>query len=201
MITSSVNVSVASIAAYLPSSRENDDALFSGTTSRPAAPPTMTPVQEARVRVEQIERQKRDAQARNVAWSADSVMGPDDVDAEGDPDPEYEPQVTVYDSNSLAGPLTIPYGVRDESGDIRPLGPGLYPGEQQYAGISEDIPTKLQGLVMLTYCLLGIASEHHCTRPVLQPYQIGRLQRNTNIDTNTRTSWCRVGRPPPRSSG
>lgn len=160
----SVNVSVASIAAYLPSSRENDDALFSGTTSRPAAPPTMTPVQEARVRVEQIERQKRDAQARNVAWSADSVMGPDDVDAEGDPDPEYEPQVTVYDSNSLAGPLTIPYGVRDENGDIRPLGPGLYPGEQQYAGISEDIPTKLQGLYYNPTKLVGFSETQILTQ-------------------------------------
>ncbi|KAJ6563234.1 HORMA domain-containing protein [Mycena sp. CBHHK59/15] len=138
----SVNLSVASIATYLPSSTENDHATFTGTTTRLAAPPTLTPVEEANIRAEQAAKQSKDADARNIVWSADVAVELSDLDAEADDDPDYV--------RSADGSF-VPIGVRNEDGDIEPL--AMAPEEAQFGGVSQAVPTRLHDLVRSGDCL------------------------------------------------
>ncbi|KAJ7735275.1 HORMA domain-containing protein [Mycena maculata] len=132
----SVNLSVASIATYLPSSTENDKATFTGTTTRLAAQPTLTPVQEASIRAEQVAKQTKDAEARNVVWSADNAVEGDDCDAEGEDDPDY---IKTPDGTF------VPIGVRNEVGVIEPL-PADLQKEAHFEGVSQTVPTRLDDL-------------------------------------------------------
>ncbi|KAJ7137828.1 HORMA domain-containing protein [Mycena epipterygia] len=127
----SVNLSVASIATYLPSSTENDHATFTGTTTRVAAPPTLTPVEEATIRAEQAAKQSKDAESRNIVWSADAS---DELDAEGEDDPDY---VRIADGSF------VPVGVRNEAGVIEPLPASMDIEEAQFGGVSQTVPTRL----------------------------------------------------------
>ncbi|KAJ6531600.1 HORMA domain-containing protein [Mycena vulgaris] len=132
----SVNLSVASIATYLPSSTENDHATFTGTTTRLAAPPTLTPVEEANIRAEQAAKQSKDADERNVVWSADMAVEGDDLDCESEDDPEFVKR---------ADGTFVPVGVRNETGVIEPLPMGLE--EAHFGGVSQTVPTRLNDLV------------------------------------------------------
>ncbi|KAJ7161498.1 HORMA domain-containing protein [Mycena crocata] len=131
----SVNISIASIATYLPSSTENDHATFTGTTSRVDAAPTLTPVEEASLRAEQAAKQSKDAESRNVVWSADGTVVGDDVDAEGEDDPDY---VRNPDGSF------VPIGVRNEAGVIEPLPVDFE--EAHFGGVSQTVPTRLYDL-------------------------------------------------------
>ncbi|KAJ7024255.1 HORMA domain-containing protein [Mycena alexandri] len=131
----SVNLSVTSIATYLPSSTENDHATFTGTTTRPAVAPTLTPIEEANVRAEQVAKQAKDAESRNIVWSADAAVEGDDVDADGDDDPDY-----------IRGPdgSFMPLGVRNEDGIIEPI--PMDTEEAHFGGVSQTVPTRLHDL-------------------------------------------------------
>ncbi|KAJ7461584.1 HORMA domain-containing protein [Mycena latifolia] len=131
----SVNLSVASIATYLPSSTENDNATFTGTTTDLAAPPTLTPIEEATVRAEQAAKQSRDAEARNIVWPADAAVEGEDLDAESEDDPEY---VKAADGSF------VPVGIRNEAGVIEPLPMDLE--EAHFEGVSQTVPTRLNDL-------------------------------------------------------
>ncbi|KAF7325399.1 HORMA domain-containing protein [Mycena venus] len=131
----SVNLSIASIATYLPSSTENENAPFAGTTSRGPTAPTLTPVEEAAVRAEQAAKQSKDAETRNVVWSADAGVEGDDLDAEGDDDPDY---FRNADGNFVA------IGVRNEEGIIEPI--PMDAEEKHFGGVSQTVPTRLHEL-------------------------------------------------------
>ncbi|KAJ6490669.1 HORMA domain-containing protein [Mycena vitilis] len=131
----SVNLSVASIATYLPSSTEHDNATFTGTTTRHVAPPPLTPIEEATVRAEQAAKQTKDAESRNVVWSADVAVEGDDLDAEGDDDPEF---------TRNADGSYVPIGVRNDDGVIEPIPMDVE--EAHFGGISQEVPTRLHEL-------------------------------------------------------
>lgn len=82
-----VDVKIASVAAFLPSSEDNS-APFTGTTrvNDYDAPP-LTPQEEAVTRTRQMEAQKQDALERRVVWDADNGLCEEDAD--GDDDPDY----------------------------------------------------------------------------------------------------------------
>ncbi|KAJ7633058.1 HORMA domain-containing protein [Roridomyces roridus] len=128
----SVNLSVASIATYLPSSTEHENATFTGTVNGASAP-SLTPVQEASIRSEQAAKQAQDAETRNVVWSADASVEGDDADAEGEDDPDY-----------TRGPdgTFVPIGVRNEAGVIGPLPVNLLE-EAHFGGSTQPVPTRL----------------------------------------------------------
>lgn len=80
-----VDMNITSVSAYLPSGEDNN-APFLGTTARTAfTAPSLTPVEEAAMRAQQIEVQRQDAAARLVVWDGDGSMGHADTDcrAEG----------------------------------------------------------------------------------------------------------------------
>ncbi|KAF8205628.1 HORMA domain-containing protein [Mycena galopus ATCC 62051] len=131
----SVNLSVASIATYLPSSTENENATFTGTTTRGPAAPTLTPVEEAAVRAEQAAKQSKDAETRNVVWSADVGVEGDDLDAEGEDDEAF---VQTADGTFVA------IGVRNEEGIIVPI--PMDAEETHFGGVSQTVPTRLHDL-------------------------------------------------------
>ncbi|KAJ7286365.1 HORMA domain-containing protein [Mycena rebaudengoi] len=114
----SVNLSVASIAAHLPSSTENDHATFTGiTTARHAAAPTLTPVEEAAVRAEQAAKQSKDAEAAPITES------------------EY---IRIADGSFVL------VGVRNVMGNIEPL--SVDNEEAHFGGVSQTVPTRLNDL-------------------------------------------------------
>ncbi|KAJ7073983.1 HORMA domain-containing protein [Mycena amicta] len=133
----SVNLSVASIATYLPSSTENDHATFTGTVSRPSAPPPLTPVEEAAVRAEQAAKQMQDAEKRNVVWGADAAVEGDDMDCPGDDEDSYNGD---FRWNAEEG--MVPIGIRNADGVIELIPQEMEP-ETHFGGTSQMIPTRL----------------------------------------------------------
>lgn len=140
----SINVSVTSIATYLPSSTDNDQTLFSGTTTRAAAAPSLTPVEEAGLRAEQAEKQIQDADARNIVWPVENAVDPEDLDAEGEDDPNYR---RTANGTYVRVDTMVPVGIRNEAGDIDPI--IIDVEETHFAGISQTVPTRLGEMVRL----------------------------------------------------
>ncbi|KAI0822740.1 HORMA-domain-containing protein [Trametes gibbosa] len=126
-----VDVEVASVSGYLPSTEDNN-APFLGTTNSTlfGAPPPLTPSEEAAMRAQQIEVQRHDALERRVVWDADIAS----------------PQADALESGRGQCKSTlIPIGLMDEEGNIvpysevRPLGPDANT-EAQYSGRPESVP-------------------------------------------------------------
>ena len=147
-------MSITSIATYLPSSTEHDNAAFAGTTFHQPLAPSLTPVQEASLRVQQAEKQSRDADERNVAWSGECAVQLHDMDGEGEDDPEYVqlPDGT-YERIKFHDPGAdnmAPIGLRNETGTIEPLASSMQvDSEAHFGGVSEPVPTRLQELVCI----------------------------------------------------
>ncbi|KAJ3513750.1 hypothetical protein NLJ89_g2778 [Agrocybe chaxingu] len=128
----SVSVSVTSIASYLPSSTEHDSAAFSGTVSNPGNQ-TLTPMQEASICKQQAEKQQEDAEKRNIAWAVeDSVELGNDVDAEGDDDPDY---IRQPDGSYQSADVVVPIGIRNKDGSIETLPADVRDEEVRYDGL------------------------------------------------------------------
>ncbi|KAJ7050454.1 HORMA domain-containing protein [Mycena amicta] len=120
-VPDNVNLSVASIAMYLPSSTENDHVTFIGTVSRPSTPPPLTP----------------DAEKRNVVWGADAAVEGDDVDCPGDGKDSYNGD---FRRNAKEG--MVPIGIRNADGVIELIPQEMEP-ETHFEGTSQMIPTRL----------------------------------------------------------
>ncbi|KAH7923473.1 hypothetical protein BV22DRAFT_1169347 [Leucogyrophana mollusca] len=136
-----VNLKVASVAAYLPSVTEDNNAPFTGIMSHPA--PKLTPVEEARLRVEDAELQRKDALDRNVVWSADADA---DVDAEGE---EVEDEGIVLRRIGCDA-VMVPIGLRTDDGSIEPMNvdvsDSMEPTIALYGGMSERTPVRVGDL-------------------------------------------------------
>ncbi|KAG7092942.1 hypothetical protein E1B28_009244 [Marasmius oreades] len=135
----SVVVNVSSVATYLPSSTEHENAPFAGITSiRPTAVINCTPAEEAAHRAEQTEKQLEDAERRNVVWTAEDV----DLDGDGDTDPE----------DVRASRPDAPIGIRNADGSIQPIPEGvdlnkMDVDEAQVFGATQTVPTRLQQIL------------------------------------------------------
>jgi hypothetical protein len=144
--TCSVDLKIASIATYLPST-ENQEGAFSGTTQSQIAPHGLTPMQEAALRAQQNEQQEKDADTRNLVWGAETDAFDLDADAEGEDDPDYVKQpdgsfLKVSDSHE---PVLI--GVRNEAGVIETIPAAKQNEEAVYGGEAEEVPMHLSDLV------------------------------------------------------
>lgn len=93
----SVEIQVASITAFLPSS-DNNKGGYSGTVRGPGVPSSLTSLQESELRRKQAEAQITDAEQRKVVFDAD-------------PSPDAEITSEVID-------LEVPLGVMDDEGNI-----------------------------------------------------------------------------------
>jgi meiosis-specific protein HOP1 len=129
---------VVSVSSFLPSSMEDNNAVFTGITAH--CPPKLTPVEEARLRVEDAELQRNDALNRNVVWDAD-----EDEDAQGEEVSDDGIVLTRYNGEV---PM-VPIGVRGDDGDVLriPVHEGASTGLAQYSGHSEPTPTRVGHLV------------------------------------------------------
>ncbi|KAF7363938.1 DNA-binding protein [Mycena sanguinolenta] len=177
----SVNLSVASIATYLPSSTDNENATFAGTTSRGPAGPSLTPVEEAAIRAEQAAKQSKDAETRNIVWSADGDVEPDDLlDADGEDDPDY---VRTPDGNF------VPIGVRNEDGVVEPITVDIE--EAHFGGVSQPVPTRLHDL----------NAQERFDNTDLEPTQTFPDFHNSSQGSRPPSRPPSRGRPPSTSSG
>ncbi|KDR73549.1 hypothetical protein GALMADRAFT_617548 [Galerina marginata CBS 339.88] len=138
----SIKLSVTSIASYLPSSTEHDNATFSGTTIHPGRP-TLTPLQEAANCKNQADKQLVDAEHRNHVWPVDDSAELD-ADAEGDDDDEY---VKHPDGHYVKIDSISPIGVRNKSGYIEALPVDEQTVEAHFSGLCEDVPRHLHEIV------------------------------------------------------
>lgn len=135
-------MSVTSIASFLPSSTEHDDAAFSGTTSIPGRF-NPTPLQEATACKDQAEKQLEDAENRNVVWPAEDCIELGDADAEGDDDPDYfrQPDGSYLEQDAIA-----PIGYRNKEGNVDPIALQEHP-EARFEGVLENAPRYLHEIV------------------------------------------------------
>ena len=76
---------MASVSAYLPSAEDNS-APFLGTTAddQDLSAPTLTPAEEAALRLQQLEAQRQDAVERRVVWDAEDGLGEAYAKGQGD---------------------------------------------------------------------------------------------------------------------
>uniref|UniRef100_A0A0W0FFC8 HORMA domain-containing protein n=1 Tax=Moniliophthora roreri TaxID=221103 RepID=A0A0W0FFC8_MONRR len=137
----SVEVNVSSIATYLPSSTEHENAPFTGLTSSKVLEPSLTPVEEAARRAEQTFKQMEDADKRNVVWAAEAEEV-SDADGEYDIDPDYMP------TQLRTGPI----GIRGAGGSIDPLPESVDAtrmdvDEAQICGATQTVPLRLHDLL------------------------------------------------------
>lgn len=156
-----VDVNVTSVSAYLPSGEDND-APFLGTTERSAfVAPTLTPIEEAAVRAQQIEQQRKDAIRRRVVWTVDDKV--EDVSVTkggaggltaGESYTDLLPALLEAYCSINNAPVPVgpePVGVRSDDGFVVPLphtelGEGSM-AEAQYAGRPESMPVCIGQLV------------------------------------------------------
>ncbi|KAF8637324.1 hypothetical protein AX17_002826 [Amanita inopinata Kibby_2008] len=154
-----VNLSVASVATYLPSSTELDNAAFEGITSQRESLTTLTPEQETYMRARQAEDQLHDADGRNIAWSVEEDgIELCDVDAEGEDDPDYTKLPDgSYERTAPSTNLShvAPVGIRGKEGVIEPLHMAMDADEAYFGGISDVVPTKLAELAQGTHTALA----------------------------------------------
>ena len=145
---------VVSVSSYLPSVTEDNNAPFAGITSHTA--PKLTPVQEARIRIEDAQLQKKDAMERNIVWNAD-----EDEDAEG----EMVIDEGIVLSRFGGDAHMVPVGVRSEDGAVRPFSEASTTSSHahaEYGGMSEATPMRVGELVgrcpIASFTVLNIAS-------------------------------------------
>jgi hypothetical protein len=142
---SSVNLSVTSIASFLPSSTGQDE-VFAGLTPYTGARPTLSPIQEATISKQQADKQREDAETRNVVWSGENNLELDDLDGECEDDPDYArlPDGRYEKIDSMS-----PVGIRNKEGNIEatPCTVPEQPSEAQFGGFSENVPIRLQDIV------------------------------------------------------
>ncbi|KAF9475066.1 DNA-binding protein [Pholiota conissans] len=140
----SVNLNVTSIASYLPSSSEHgDDAIFSGLTANPVRS-NLTPIEEATLCKNQIEKQLEDAKNRNLVWPVEDVVDLEDLDAEGEDDPDY---IKLADGAFKQIDAISPIGVRNGTGSIEAVPMCEETEEAHFGGISESVPRRLHEIV------------------------------------------------------
>ena len=108
-------------------------------------------MQEANLRSRQAEQQSVDATERNVVWAVEEAIECNDLDAEGDDDPDY---VRLPDGSyekvirrDLEPPIMAPIGVRNSSGEIVSLPETMGVDEVHFNGDPEAIPTCLDQVV------------------------------------------------------
>ncbi|KAH9930747.1 uncharacterized protein B0H18DRAFT_1116858 [Fomitopsis serialis] len=164
-----VNVRIASVSGYLPSTEDNSAPFLGTTGGHTYAAPVLTPAEEASVRVQQMEIQRRDAIDRRVVWDADDGMC--DADADGEEDPDYIPGSSgdggrVDDSGVE---FFAPIGVRDEAGNVQSLneqqsGPD---GEVRYTGRVDSVPNRIAQLA---------EGGKHSEEPIQQTQQLEETQ-------------------------
>jgi len=138
----SVGMKVVSVSSFLPSSTEDNNATFTGLTI--CSPPKLTPVEEARLRVEDAELQRKDALNRNVVWDADT-----DADEDALGEDIFDEGIVLARCN--AGGAMVPIGVREDEGKILliPVHEDQAKGKNviEYGGHPDPTPTHVGYLV------------------------------------------------------
>ncbi|TFY60425.1 hypothetical protein EVJ58_g5155 [Rhodofomes roseus] len=167
-----VNVRIASVSGYLPSTEDNNAPFLGTTVGHTHAAPVLTPTEEAAARMQQMEIQRRDAMDRQVVWDADDGMC--DADADGEEDPDFVPGScggggTTDDSGVE---FFAPIGIRDKEGNIQPFYDprGKQSGrfeEVRYAGRAEDVPNEIAQLA---------EGGKHTEEPIQQTQQLEETQ-------------------------
>ncbi|KZV65910.1 DNA-binding protein [Peniophora sp. CONT] len=127
----SLSLEITSVSSILPGASSTDALPFGGTTSSATLLPTTSASRVAEAAAQRIA-----AHARRVVWDAEALCRADskDVDAEGEPDPDYAEKPAPQDA-------WAPLGVRDEEGAIIDLATARTQGIDidKFAGDAMDV--------------------------------------------------------------
>ncbi|KZT71267.1 HORMA-domain-containing protein [Daedalea quercina L-15889] len=146
-----VNVHIASVSAHLPSTEDNNAPFLGTTAGHMHTGPVLTPAEEAAVRLQQMEMQRRDAMERHIVWDADSGLC--DADADGEKDPDYATgscrDGRTADDSGVE--FFDPIGIRDEAGKIKQFSgtaasQNVTGSEVRYAGRVDSVPNQIAQL-------------------------------------------------------
>lgn len=144
-----MNLTVTSVSSYLPSATEDNNARFAGITANSA--PKLTPVEEARLRTEDANLQRKDALDRNVVWDADC-----EEDAIGEETFDEGIVLTRFSGTSAM----VPAGVRGDDGSIQPIPmrdkSDVSTSSTLFGGVSEVTPVRVGELVGLLNALFEL---------------------------------------------
>jgi hypothetical protein len=143
------------VAGFLPSA-DDDSAPFLGISSGVPSSSSgigwgsgLTPDQETDV-------QMKDANSRNLIWSAEDGLTGDDMDAEGEDDPDYISLRRVDDSGvEFFEYVPVPIGMRNEEGEIVPMEVESQNGGV-YGGVEERVPVRVRDMASAS-CHLSYA--------------------------------------------
>ncbi|KAF9564361.1 DNA-binding protein [Agrocybe pediades] len=177
----SVKLSVTSIASYLPSSTEHDDATFLGTTTN-GGRPNLIPIEEAAVCKNQIEKQLEDAENRNLLWPVDDTAELCDEDAEGEDDPDY---IKGPDGQYVLIDTITPIGFRTPSGHIEAV-PAR--DEEENVQPNNNMPPIPQNLHDVVAREIPKVSNIEETQPLLQTPMAKGLRSPSSGDLSSLTS-------------
>ena len=121
------------------------DEVFAGTTPYTGARPTLSPIQEATLCKQQADKQREDAETRNIVWSGENSLELDDPDADCDDDPDY---IRLPDGRYEKIDAMSPIGIRNKDGNIESIAYTVpeQPSEAQFGGFSENVPIRLQDI-------------------------------------------------------
>lgn len=136
-------MNVTSIASYLPSSEQADTGTFCGLTTHPGTS-NLTPLEEAALYKFQAEKQLDDAKNRNFVWPVEDVIDPDDLDAEGEDDPDY---IRLPDGRFERVESISLVGIRNESGTVKIYAAQEETEEAHFGGMSDKAPRYLHEMV------------------------------------------------------
>ena len=187
----SVNLSVTSIASFLPSSTGQDEVFAGLTPYITGARPTLSPIQEATFCKQQADKQREDAETRNVVWSGENSLELDELDGECEDDPDY---VRLPDGRYEKIDAMSPIGIRNKDGNIEPITCAVpeQPSEAQFGGFSENVPIRLQDIVCFFFPLnlfFSPAEYSYTQKDRRTNFRNRGFRGNTNSFTHAEKSW------------
>ncbi|KAF9059094.1 HORMA domain-containing protein [Rhodocollybia butyracea] len=133
-----VEVSVSSIATFLPSSTEHENKAFGGTVRAGLlAPPNLTPAEEVAQRADEVKKQTIDTESRRVVWSAEDG-------------PQANGQTSENNAKSKDPDFVrMPIGIKNDDGEIRTLASMNIEepeGERHFYGFTQQVPRELKDI-------------------------------------------------------
>jgi hypothetical protein len=152
-----VNIKIASVAGFLPSA-DDDSAPFLGISSGGPSSNSgfglgsgLPPDQETDV-------QMKDADSRNLIWNAEDGLAGEDMNADGEDDPDYMSVKRIDDSGiEFFEYVAVPIGRRNEEGEIVPmeLEPEVESGGV-YGGVEERVPGRVRDMASSSRYLFAL---------------------------------------------
>lgn len=142
------------MAGFLPSA-DDDSAPFLGIASVGPSSHSGFGLGSGLTADQETDVQMKDAESRNLIWNAEDGLAGEDLDADGDDDPDYTCVKRVDDSGvEFFEYIPIPIGRRNVEGEIVPM--EVEPeavSDGIYGGVEETVPVRVRDMVRVLHAI------------------------------------------------